>query len=219
MNRFSESGHQWSVPLSPVDANAAAPSGARPNPPTPALFRARWKFSLQLACHPFTPRPSYRSASQGAISVSCAPGLVSSTSSRIGRRSCVTSFVPTCGQRRLVAARVWHIDMYSRRGVEGEGKMMAQKSTTCLPCVLIILIVWLGFRGRARPVRAGMVMGELGPVGGFVSIAPVACTDTDWRSCTLLCSAYQGRTGDHDRYSRASLAEGLERRKKALWVR
>lgn len=42
-----------------------------------------------------------------------------------------------------------------------EETVKAQVSTTCVPCVLMTLMVWPALRGTAMPWRAGMVVGAM----------------------------------------------------------
>lgn len=42
-----------------------------------------------------------------------------------------------------------------------EESVKAHVSTTCVPCVLMTLMVWPALRGTAMPWRAGMVVGAI----------------------------------------------------------
>jgi len=79
---------------------------------------ARTRFSAQLPCSSGLSMPSamYWFASQAAVSVSWAPGEVSSMKVRIGLRRLVRSSSRTSGTSLCVEARVWERERYSMGG-------------------------------------------------------------------------------------------------------
>jgi hypothetical protein len=68
--------------------------------------------------------------------MSCAPPEVSSTSVRIGRRRFVRNESPTAARSLRNHARLASMDIHS----VGSAALNAQVSTTCVPCVLMIVM-------------------------------------------------------------------------------
>lgn len=130
---------------------------------------AERRFCAQELCPSLSGTPSwrYRWGSHAAIKVSCTPGEVSAVSWRRGVRRLEKRREEMWGVRCKVLVRVWGRERKVVSSLEEEGETVkAQKSTTWVPCVLVMRRVEFLGRARARPVRAGMGMGAM--VGGDI---------------------------------------------------